>query len=66
NKTLKIFFKIYVSVILIAMIKLNFFITPLPDMNWSQGAELINKAKHGEAVSFTVLPPWLTLDLIKK
>ncbi|EFL7398813.1 glucosyl transferase [Escherichia coli] len=66
NKTLKIFFKIYVSVILIVMIKLNFFITPLPDMNWSQGAELINKAKHGEAVSFAVLPPWLTLDLIKK
>lgn len=66
NKDLRLFLKILTSALLLFMMYVNYYIQPLPDMNWKQGAKLINEAKPGENVSFKVVPPWLTLDLIKR
>ncbi|MFS7307055.1 glucosyl transferase [Rahnella inusitata] len=57
---------IYASILTAVMFYLNFFIPPLPDMNWKAGAERINQASHGDIVSFQVIPPRLTLELKKK
>ncbi|MBE7910778.1 glucosyl transferase, partial [Enterobacter cloacae complex sp. S2] len=66
GKVTVLFFKLYLSVLLFVMGCLNFVITPLPDMNWKEGATLINNANTGDVLSIQVLPPGLTLELRKK
>lgn len=59
GKVTVLFFKLYLSVLLFVMGCLNFVITPLPDMNWKEGATLINNANTGDVLSIQVLPPGL-------
>lgn len=66
KKNSKTLLKILSSALLLVMMYFNYYIPPLPDMNWKQGARLINEAKPGERISFKVAPPWLTLELIKR
>ncbi|WP_200536329.1 glucosyl transferase [Escherichia coli] len=66
GKVATLFSKIYLTILLFVMGCLNFVITPLPNMNWREGATLINNAKTGDVISIQVLPPGLTLELRKK
>lgn len=63
-------FQTYITIVFCTltavMFSLNFFISPLPDMKWRDGAKMINDAKPGDEVEFRVVPPRLVLELIKK
>jgi hypothetical protein len=66
SENIKIISCLYLSILTALMLYSNFHIPPLPDMNWKDNAELINKAKPGDTVSFSVVPPRLTLEIKKK
>ena len=66
NSVFQTYITLVFSTLTAFMFSMNFFISPLPDMNWKDGATMINDAKPGDKISFRVVPPRLVLELIKK
>lgn len=63
---IKIYFLVLFYTLSATMFFLNFFVAPLPDMKWKDGARMINEANPGDTVSFRVVPPRLIFEITKK